>query len=226
MVGGSSPPALTIPQFDTFDIVWQYDCMSRKLLLLCSWFPFTFILLFINLTMLFQYVDAGKPQEKLSTVPHPIARFQLAASSGTSQVLSASIVSADARAYLVEEFLRTHKSPMAPFASVIVEEADKNSIDFRLITAIAMCESNAGKRMPKKDEFNAFGIAVYTGQNIGKAFDSWPHAIQWVSQYISKRYYQRGISDLTAIGEIWAPPSAQNGHSWTNCVESFMNEII
>lgn len=200
--------------------------MSSKLLLLSTWFPITFIFLIINLSLLFQYARAKSVPEKLSTVSNQESGFQLAAGTGTSQVLSASVVSADAREYLVESFLRKHKSPMAPFSRIIVSEADKNGIDFRLVTAIAMCESNAGKRMPKKDEFNAFGIAVYTGQLKGKSFDSWPHAIEWVSNYLKTRYYDRGLTDLREIGAVWAPPSVENGYSWTNCVESFQNEII
>jgi hypothetical protein len=141
-------------------------------------------------------------------------------------VLSATVVAGDARVLLVESFLRKHKSPMMPFASDIVAEADRFGIDFRMLPAIAMCESGAGKRMPKKDEFNAFGIAVYTGQQHGKAFDSWPHAITWVSQYIKERYYDRGYTDLYDIGAIWAPPSVEKGYSWTNCVQSFQDAII
>ena len=115
---------------------------------------------------------------------------------------------------------------MAPYADTIIAEADRFGIDFRLVPAIAMCESNAGKHMPKKDEYNAFGIAVYTGQLQGKAFDSWPHSIAWVSQYIKVHYYDRGFKDLYDIGAIWAPPSVEKGYSWTNCVESFQNSII
>lgn len=160
-------------------------------------------------------------------MPPQQRNFQLAAAgTGTARVLSARVEANDAREYLVESFLRKHNSPMAPFSRIIVTQADKNNIDFRLVTAIAMCESNAGKRMPKKDEFNAFGIAVYTGQLHGKSFDSWPHAIEWVSKYIKTKYYDRGITDLKDIGAIWAPPSVANGYSWTNCVESFQNEII
>ena len=115
---------------------------------------------------------------------------------------------------------------MAPFSGLIVREADAKGIDFRLVVAIAMCESNLGKKMPKKDEFNAWGIAVYTGQNQGKAFDSWPHAISWVSQYIKTKYYDRGITDLKSIGAIWAPPSVENGDSWSSCVDTFQTSIL
>ena len=114
---------------------------------------------------------------------------------------------------------------MTPYAGHIVREADRLGIDFRLVVAIAMCESNLGKKMPKLDEFNAWGIAVYTGKNQGKAFQSWDHAISWVSSYIKTKYYDRGITDLVAIGAIWAPPSVANGNSWSNCVELYQNSI-
>lgn len=199
--------------------------MKRKLLLVAAWFPLTFVLLLINLSMLIGYATAAPAGDRLSATAPQDTAFQLAAP-GTSQVLSASIVSADARVYLVEEFLTRHKSPMSPYANFIVSESDKFGLDFRLLPAIAMCESNAGKRMPMKKEYNFAGIAVYTGQNEGKAFDSWEHAISWVSQYIKERYYDRGLTDLRDIGAIWAPPSVENDYSWTSCVESFQNDII
>ena len=99
-------------------------------------------------------------------------------------------------------------------------------VDFRLVPAIAMCESNLGKRVPLKAGFNPFGIAVYTGTQTGKNFDSWQNAIEWVSQYIYTKYYSKGITALHDIGEIWAPPSANDGGSWADCVEFFENSIF
>jgi hypothetical protein len=198
--------------------------MIAKSLLLFAWFPLTLVLLLINLSMLTTYARESQTTQLNASAPDPT--FRLTAAGGTSQVLSANIVAGDSRVLLVESFLRGHKSPMAPYAENIVSEADRFGVDFRLLPAIAMCESGAGKRMPKKDEFNAFGIAVYTGQLHGKAFDSWPHVISWVSQYVKERYYDRGYTDLYDIGAIWAPPSVENGYSWTNCVQSFQNAII
>jgi hypothetical protein len=197
--------------------------MIRKSLLLVAWFPLTLFLLVLNLAMLTTYAR-GNAQQLNASAPDP--SFQLTAAGGTSQVLSATVVAGDSRILLVEEFLRKHKSPMTSFAKDIVAEADRFGIDFRMLPAIAMCESGAGKRMPKKDEYNAFGIAVYTGQLHGKAFDSWPHAIAWVSQYVRERYYDRGHTNLYDIGAIWAPPSVEKGYSWTNCVQSFQDDII
>lgn len=141
-------------------------------------------------------------------------------------MLGASILAADARALLLQLFLAKHSSPMAQWASHIVSEADRYGLDYRLVVAIAMCESNLGKRMPKKDEFNAWGIAVYSGENKGKAFSDWPSAISWVSGYVKTRYLDRGITDLKDIGAIWAPPSVENDYSWTSCVENFQQNIL
>ncbi len=199
--------------------------MASKFAVIVLWFPLTFVLLVVNIALLIRMSQQPK-MAYWNAQPLKNSSFQLTAAPGTSQVLSASVVSADARIFLVESFLTKHNSPMAPYADTIVMEADRFGIDYRLIPAIAMCESNAGKRMPKKDEFNAFGIAVYTGQQNGAAFTSWPHAIGWVSQYLKTKYYDRGITDLKDIGAIWAPPSVANGYSWTNCVETFRDSII
>lgn len=197
--------------------------MIRKVLLTVLWFPLTFVLLILNLTLLRalylegSHVQAADPQRPAK---------QITAAAGTAQILGASVIAGDARALLLESFLEQHGSPMTPFADLIVKESDANGLDFRLVVAIAMCESNLGKRMPKKDEFNAWGIAVYTGENNGKAFDSWPHAITWVSSYIKSKYHDRGITDLRDIGAIWAPPSVAKDYSWTNCVENFLGTIL
>lgn len=197
--------------------------MIRKGLLLVLWFPLTFILLFLNLALLRTLSLEVTPVQAGETTVFP---KNITAMAGTAQILGSSVVAGDARALLLQSFLNQHNSPMAPFSELIVREADSNDLDFRLVVAIAMCESNLGKRMPKKDEFNAWGIAVYTGENKGKAFDSWPHAITWVSQYIKTKYYDRNITDLKDIGAIWAPPSVEKGYSWTNCVQNFQGTIL
>jgi len=140
--------------------------------------------------------------------------------------ISFKTIAGDARPFLLKKFLERHKSPMAPYAEILVAEADKNGFDYRLTTAIAMCESNAGRRMPSKDSYNAFGISVYSGRNYGARFRDWEHAIVWVSDYIRVRYYNQGIVELTDIGQRWAPPSVEKGNSWANCVSTFMNKII
>ena len=197
--------------------------MIKKGLLIAVWFPLTLVLLLVNLTLLRTLY--GEQSSAVAAYTEPLPKH-ITASAGTAQILGTSVIAGDARGLLLQSFLETHESPLAPFAYTLVREADANGLDFRLVVAIAMCESNLGKRMPKLDEYNGWGIAVYTGENKGKAFDSWPHAIRWVSEYIKTKYYDRGITDLRDIGAIWAPPSVEKGYSWTNCVESFKNNIL
>lgn len=204
----------------------RYDSivsMMKRGLLIVVWFPLTFVLLLVNLTLLRTLY--GAQTAALASYTEPLPKH-ITASAGTAQILGASVIAGDARALLLQSFLERHESPIAPYADTLVREADANGLDFRLVVAIAMCESNLGKRMPKLDEYNGWGIAVYTGKNKGKAFDSWPHAIRWVSEYIKTKYYDRGITSLRDIGAIWAPPSVENGYSWTNCVESYSAKIL
>lgn len=197
--------------------------MIRKSLLVLLWFPLTFILLLLNLSMLASSSYTHRVILPLSAIPPNESGF--AASSGMPQVLSATVIAGDARSLLLESFFNRYGSPMSPYATLIVHESDKNGLDFRLLPAIAMCESNLGKRVPLKAGFNPFGIAVYTGSLKGKNFESWEHAITWVAQYIRETYYDRGITSLKDIGAIWAPPSVETDYSWTNCVSYFEDSI-
>ncbi len=198
--------------------------MLRKMLVLFLWFPITLLLLLVNLSLLATMSRWEKPQLPLSAVPPN--ENSLTASSGSPAVLSASVIAGDARSLLLESFLKNNSSPMTPYANLIVQEADTYNFDFRLLPAIAMCESNLGKRVPLKAGFNPFGIAVYTGTLKGKDFSGWQEAITWVSKYVNDTYYSQGITKLTDIEKQWAPPSVENGHSWSNCVQYFEDSIM
>lgn len=202
--------------------------MFWKTLVALFWFPASLGIIIINIFLVSNISKMSKQQVAEEYILSPLAdggALSLSVSEHTSQVLGASIVAADARGKLLYEFLNKYDSPMAPYAYRIVEESDKNSIDFRLVVSIAMCESNLGKRIPP-NSFNAWGIAVYTGQQTGANFNDWDHAIVWVSKYIKERYIDRGFTTLREIGAIYAPPSVNTGHSWSKCVETFQDSIL
>jgi hypothetical protein len=201
--------------------------MLRKIIFTLIWFPSALILIYVNLYLLNSISTDTSNSADVSIVSPlgDITPYHVAASTSTSQVLGTQINSADARILLLEQFLREHNSPLTPYASTFVEEADRNNIDFRLVVAIAMCESNLGKHIPK-DSYNAWGIAVYTGQNSGANFANWEQAISWVSRYMKERYLDRGHDTLRKIGAIYAPPSVNTGHSWSRCVEEFQTGIF
>jgi hypothetical protein len=200
--------------------------MIRKILFVVLWFPFTIAILITNLSMLNRYAVSQNETKLNANAPFEKSFRLTAAAAGTSQIINATIIPADARILLLRSFMSRHNSPMTPYADIVVSEADRYGIDFRLVPAIAMCESNLGKRIPSKDSYNAWGVAVYTGATSGKVFDNWVDAIQWVTKYIKEKYYDLGLIDLHDIGAKWAPPSVENGYSWTNCVDSFVNDII
>lgn len=198
--------------------------MVRKTLLVLLWFPMTIVLLVINLNVLTVLSRIEKPTLPISAVSPNEAGF--AATSGSPAVLSATVIAGDARTLLLEKFFKRNASPMTPYTNLIVQEADKYGFDFRLVPAIAMCESNLGKHVPLKAGFNPLGIAVYTGTQKGKNFESWEHAITWASKYIYDKYYSKGITNLVDIQQYWAPPAAGTGNSWANCVQFFENSIF
>lgn len=206
-------------------MLWHYDFMRQKILVALLWFPLTLILLIANLVLLATTVQKVHSAQNYSPT-QLIDTRAVTASSGTGQVLGASVSPGDARTLLLEAFLLRHESPMSPYANLFVELADRFHMDYRLAPAIAMCESNLGKRLPLKSAYNAWGIGCYTGQEDAcKQFSDWPQAIGWVMEYMYQSYYAKGVTDLRDIGAIWAPPSVENDYSWTSCVEGFIATI-
>lgn len=202
--------------------------MMRKLILLVIWFPCSCGLLVLNLFLVRDITVKNNVALANTEIISPlgnISSYQIASSTNTSMVLGSRVIAADARGRLLTEFLMQYNSPLAPYANLIVDEADRNGIDFRLIVAIAMCESNLGKRIPT-NSFNPFGAGVHTGKQTGINFDGWDKAIIWESRYIKERYADRGFRTLKEIGAVYAPPSVLTGHSWSSCVETFQNSIF
>ncbi|KKS89994.1 MAG: hypothetical protein UV63_C0008G0014 [Microgenomates group bacterium GW2011_GWC1_43_11] len=199
----------------------------RKLTFLTIWFQVTCIVLICNLSFLSAYKRGSSLSIPYPTQLYPDLEFHRAIPASSGKVLGSSITADDARALIVERFIKRFRpdSPFLRHAGSIVEEADRYKIDFRLVPAIAMCESNLGIRLPSSDSFNAWGIAVYTNTNKGKHFEDWPAAITWVTKFISEKFYDKGITDLLEIGAIWAPPSVDNNYSWSRCVQGFMDKM-
>ncbi len=194
----------------------------QKALKVFVWFQLTIILLLVNLTVLSVYSSSNK-----NGIYSNLTDITLAPQQGTGKVLGTSIEGSDARSFLLKLFIERFQptSPFLPLTDYLITTADTYQIDFRLIPTIAMCESNLGVKIPSKDSFNAWGIAVYTGTNNGKKFNDWEHAIDWVGKFIREKFYNRSITDLEEIGAIWAPPSVSNNDSWARCVEGFMAKI-
>lgn len=200
----------------------------KKILLVSVWLPATLI----SLTLSFKLLTVYRNTREF----HPLLAHQMRVSLSKSgyqfyaslpEVLgsfTASITKGDARGEIIRQFLTTHESPLTPYADFIVATSDEYQIDFRLITAISMCESNVGKKMPSGSH-NAWGFQIYTGQDSGAHFTNWEEAITVMAQYLQSRYYDQGLIDPVDIGPIYAPPSVETDNSWAKCVQKFMDEL-
>lgn len=112
-------------------------------------------------------------------------------------------------------FLRKKDSPLVYYAFDIVNAADMNGIDYRLLVAIAGVESLYGRRMVS-ESFNAYG---WRGGYF--FFENWRDSIYYISLKLKSRYYQAGLTDPYLIGRVYAPPNP----SWGRSVHWIMREI-
>lgn len=127
---------------------------------------------------------------------------------------------ADARPELIRRYLEKYGSPLLPFSDFIVSISDKYGIDFRLIVAIAQCESNVCKVIPD-GSYNCWGF-----ENGATHFNSWEHALERVAQTLKEGYYDYGLITPEQIMPKYAPPSVAKGGPWAKCVRQFMDELL
>ncbi len=128
----------------------------------------------------------------------------------------------DGRAKVVADFFKIHRSPLADFASDFIDSADKYNLDFRLLPAIAMQESNGGKVLPK-NSFNPFGYGIYGGKVL--RFESFLEAIDKVGGGLKNDYIDKGFKTPEEIMAKYTPPSLQKGGAWAMGVSAFMEAL-
>lgn len=128
------------------------------------------------------------------------------------------IITGDARPYILQRFILKYykESPLLPFTQYLVDTSDQYNLDFRLLTAIAMQESNLCKRIPEGSR-NCWGHGIY-GDKVLR-YDSYEEAILDVSKTLSK-YALKGRLQPEEIMQLYTPSS--NG-SWAFAVRKFMD---
>lgn len=125
----------------------------------------------------------------------------------------------DARVAVLDEFFVDHDSPLSEHGAAFVETADKYGLDYRLLPAIAMQESNLCKKTPK-DSNNCWGFGIYGGRVM--RFSNYEEGIETVARGLSKNYVAHGLVEPEEIMKKYTPGS--NG-SWANGVNYFMDDI-
>lgn len=90
----------------------------------------------------------------------------------------------DSRAMALGKFFEKRKCPLLPYVDEFITAADKYKVDFRLLPAISVIESQCGKIYPRSTN-NPFGWnSARTG------FESIPVAIDFiVGQLANSKYY-------------------------------------
>ncbi len=201
----------------------------KKLLLVLVWAPTTLVLLFLSLVLLYTGSNTKNRNSLLSMQARemlPYNGYQFyAALPHVLGIVSSTIAKEDARPEIIHQFLTKYSSPLLNHAELIVQVSDAYSLDFRLIPAIGMCESNLGKKIPE-GSFNAWGFQIYTGQSNGATFEGWDHSIRTMGEYLYTKFYSKGLISPEDIGPIYAPPSIYTDNSWAKCVRTFMEELI
>ena len=138
---------------------------------------------------------------------------------GTSD---AQIAGADGRAAIIQQYLASHRSPLAPYAQKMVDEAEKHGLDWRLTTAICMQESNCGKNIPF-DSHNAWGWGIHSSASL--SFEGWEKAIETVTRGLKTDYIDRGLVTPQQIMTRYCPLSIAKGGTWATAVEYIMWEL-
>lgn len=125
----------------------------------------------------------------------------------------------DARVEIVRQFLHRYSSPLEPHAEHFVNKADEYGLDYRLLPAIAMQESNLCKKAPT-DSYNCWGWGIY-GKNVTR-FSGYEEAITTISKTLAKEYHGKGLISPEEIVTKYTP--SDNGR-WSSSVTHFMDQL-
>lgn len=195
--------------------------MKTKAALIAFWFTTTFFVLGTSVGLLHfrtkylveslvsstQIISQSSPYELFAALPEQIGG------------LANSVATGDARSLILKNFLTLNKSPLANYSDLLVETADKYSLDFRLIPAIAMVESTGGRVIPAGSH-NAWGFA-----NGATRFGSWEEAIEKVAKTLKEDYINKGLATPELIMPKYAPPSVAKGGPWAKGVNFFFEKL-
>lgn len=195
----------------------------RKFLLIILWFPAALATFVASSLFLLRYsqVQSFQTLAKTTLREHRLDNgYQLYAA--LPQVLgsfTSALQSGDARPEIVRRYLAKYASPLLPYADEVVRLSDENGLDFRLMVAIAQCESNVCKKIPE-GSYNCWGF-----ENGATKFLSWEQALSRVAKTLKEGYIDQGLVTPEQIMPKYAPPSVEKGGPWAKCVTHYLEEM-
>lgn len=137
-------------------------------------------------------------------------------------LITENIYGGDGRSLIIENFFKYYNSVLAQFSDKFVKISDFYQLDYRLLPAIAMQESNGGKKAPQ-GTYNPFGYGIYGSKKVH--FSSWEDAIEIVGKAIREDYLNQGLKTPETIMKKYTPPSLAKGGAWAKGVSHFMEEL-
>jgi hypothetical protein len=194
--------------------------MNRRFLLLGVYFLATpFILFSLIFYALYYHHEYKISNTASASVLNYNSNFEALpdSSPGTEGI---DLSTQDARTAVLEAFFKQHNSPLQGYSEQIVSEADRNGLDYRLLPAIAMQESNLCKKLPKGVKNNCWGFGIYGTKRT--SFDTYDDAIRIISKTLADKYVAHGLETPEQIMSKYTPGS--NG-SWAEGVIYFMDRI-
>jgi len=187
----------------------------KKILLLLTFFIITPLNVGISFFTL-QEIQKNKPV--FNSFTHAPSQLFASVPEPVGEVLG-TFTTEDARPVIIEKYLKKHKSPLLPYARQLLEASERYGVDYRLIVAIAQCESNLCKRAPA-GSYNCWGF-----ENGETRFLSWEQALNQVAKTLRERYLDQGLTTPEQIMPKYAPPSVEKGGPWAKCVNQFIEEL-
>lgn len=190
--------------------------MDTKTLFVASWFGAAITTLIFSILFLI-YLSQPK------VVQFSSQSFKLyAALPKDSGVQIQQVRVADGRAKIIEDFFKSYSSPLSSYAQTFIKVADNYKLDWRLLPAISMQESNGGRKVIRNSH-NPFGYGIYG--NLVVRFSSWEEAIEKVGKALRNDYLNAGLKTPKQIMTKYTPPSLAKGGAWAKGVSSFMEEL-
>jgi len=202
----------------------SYYCLMKRLFYTLLFVFFTPLTLSLSLFSLWQMDRTQRLPELISQQTEKVLGASTpmelyAALPPAVGSISQAIATGDARPILIRQYLEKYNSPLLPYSDKIFEVSEKYDLDYGLIVAIAMCESNLCKKIPD-GSYNCWGF-----ENGETNFLSWEQAIEQVAKTLKERYYDQGLVTPEEIMVKYAPPSLEKGGPWAKCVNQFLDEL-
>ncbi len=188
----------------------------KKLFSIFVFFTFTPLTLLASIFTLNQ-ISPQKESPQLQSF-QSVRQLYAALPQETGEVLGV-VSEEDARPVIIEKYLEKYDSPLLPYAQDLFEASEKYGVDYKLIVAIAQCESNLCKKSPA-GSFNCWGF-----ENGETKFLSWQQAFEQVAKTLKEKYLDQGLTTPEEIMPKYAPPSVEKGGPWAKCVVQFMEDL-